>query len=225
MQSQLRLSSFKLFLFLPTEILKELDQIVSETDFHFPTKQTVIQTPGTESSGLSFVIEGKLRLYKTSSAGKQYTVGILSPGSMFGESDSFSMGTHGNYIEVIEDACICSIQKQPFENLLIRFPELTLRILKELSTRLKERDEMLEKLALKDLRGKVLFILAKLSNKFGMDNDGYQKIDLPLTHQELANMIGASREAVSLVLQELSNEGIIVTGWKSIKVNAEKILN
>ncbi|MBP3965052.1 Crp/Fnr family transcriptional regulator [Paenibacillus lignilyticus] len=223
MQSHLRLSSSKLFASLPSEILNELDQLVSITDFHFPKKKTVIQTPGSERNVLSFVIEGKLRLYKTNSSGKQYTVGILSPGSMFGESESFSLGTHGNYIEAIEDVCFCSIPKQSFENLLVKYPELILRILKELSTRLKERDEMLEIISSKDLRGKVLFFLSKLSSKFGIDNDGYQKNDLSITHLELANMIGATREAVSVVLQELSNEGIISTGRNSISIHKEKM--
>lgn len=219
----LRLSSTKLFNSISTELIIKIDQLALESRFQYSTMGSIIQEPGTEKEGLSFVIEGKLRLYKTNSAGKQYTVGILSPGCMFGEIDSFSLGTHGNYIEVIEDTFVCSVYKEPFEQLLDKSPELTKLILNYLSMRLKERDEFLEKIALKDLRGKVLFLLSKLSIKFGIDENGYQKIDLPLTHQELANMIGASREAVSHILQEFSNEGIIVTGRRLIMVNTKKI--
>ncbi|MCM3629105.1 Crp/Fnr family transcriptional regulator [Paenibacillus glycanilyticus] len=223
MQTEWRLSLSKLFASLPSDILNDLDQLASITDFHFPKKKAVIQTPGSEREGLCFLIEGKLRLFKTNSAGKQYTAGILGPGSMFGESDSFSLGTHGNYIEVIEDACFCSIQKQPFEDLLLKYPELIVRILKELSTRLAERDEMLEIISSKNLRDKVLFFITKLSKKISIDNDQFQEIVLSITHQELANMIGASRESVSVVLQELSNDGVIMRGRNSILVHKEKM--
>ncbi|WP_019639457.1 helix-turn-helix domain-containing protein [Paenibacillus fonticola] len=60
----------------------------------------------------------------------------------------------------------------------------------------------MEKLVFRDLRGKVLYFLNRLSKKFGIEENGYRKIDIPLTHQELANMIGATREAVSLTLQD-----------------------
>lgn len=80
----------------------------------------------------------------------------------------------------------------------------------------------MERLALSDLRGKVLFFLTKLSKKFGVDENGYKKIEMPLTHQELANMIGATRESVSLVLQKLSNEGVTINVRKTILVQVEK---
>jgi len=172
---------------------------------------------------LFFVKKGKLRLYKMNPDGKQFTVGILGPGNMFGEIDSFSLGTKGIYIETMEETLICSVLKEHFENFLSTRPLLAMKFLKELSDRLKDRDELLEKLALSDLRGKVLFLLYKLSEQFGIEDEGYLKIDMPLTHQELANMIGATREAVSVTLQELAREGLIVTGRKSIKVQPVRV--
>lgn len=217
------LSNLSLFNSLSPKVLQELDQLTGESDFSPYSAGTVIQAPGNESAKLSFVIEGKIRVYKTNAAGKQYTVGILSGGSMFGESISFALGTHGTYLEVIEDAITCSVQTQAFEDLLLRYPELSVTILNELSSRLKERDELLEQIIRKDLRGKIVFLLSKLSRKFGAEADGYQRINLPLTHQELANMIGATREAVSLILRELASEGLVVTGRKSILVHIEKL--
>ncbi|TJY37662.1 Crp/Fnr family transcriptional regulator, partial [Cohnella pontilimi] len=81
-----------------------------------------------------------------------------------------------------------------------------------------------EKLVFRDLRGKVLYFLNRLSKKFGIEENGYQKIDFPLTHQELANMIGATREAVSLTLQELSNEGILVTSRRMVMIHIGKAM-
>lgn len=140
---------------------------------------------------------------------------------MYGESSSFSFGTNGNYMETMEETTICSIIQDQFEQFLIKRPELALKFLEELSNRIRDRDEVLERLALSDLRGKVLFFLTKLSKKFGVEENGYHRIEIPLTHQELANTIGATRESVSLVLQEFSNEGVIITSRKSIMVQLE----
>ncbi|NQX58027.1 Crp/Fnr family transcriptional regulator [Paenibacillus qinlingensis] len=192
-----------------------------ESNIKSVSKGTLVQTPEDDSNGLFIVIEGRIRLFKTNADGKQYTVGILGSGSMYGESGLFSFGTNGNYMETMEETIVCSIIQDQFEQFLSTRPDLALKFLEELSNRIRDRDEVLEKLALSDLRGKVLFFLTKLSKKFGVEEKGYQRIEIPLTHQELANMIGATRESVSLVLQEFSNEGVIITGRKSIMVQLE----
>lgn len=217
------LSKISIFEALPPEDLEEIDHMAPMTHFNALPKGKMVQIPGEERDGLFFVKKGKLRLYKLNPEGKQFTVGILGRGNMFGEIDSFSLGTQGIYIETMEDTLICSVLKEHFEQFLSNRPLLAMRFLKELSNRLKDRDELLEKLALGDLREKVLYLVMKLSDNFGVEEGGYRKIDIPLTHQELANMIGATRESVTLVLHELSNEGFIQTSRKSIMVNVRKM--
>nr|WP_276316108.1 helix-turn-helix domain-containing protein [Paenibacillus lignilyticus] len=90
--------------------------------------------------------------------------------------------------------------------------------------RLREQDEFVEKLIFRGLRDQVLYFLRTLSKKCSVEENGYLKIDILLTHQELANMVGATREAVSLILRELSNEGIIVTSRRMIKIHLEKAM-
>jgi CRP/FNR family transcriptional regulator, anaerobic regulatory protein len=216
------LSKISIFETLPTEDLEEIDRMAPMTHFNAVSKGTMVQTPGTERDGLFFVKEGKLRLYKINSDGKQFTVGILGKGNMFGEIDSFSLGTKGIYIEAMEETLICSVLKDHFNKFLSQRPLLAMKFLKELSDRLRERDELLEKFALGDLREKVLYLLFKLAEKFGVEDEEYVRIDIPLTHQELANMIGALRESVTLVLHELSEEDFIQTGRMSIRVNIGK---
>lgn len=217
------LSRISIFEALPQEDLEEIDQMAPMTHFNALPGNTIVQTPGDERDGLFFVKKGKLRLYKMNPDGKQFTLGILGPGNMFGEINSFSLGTKGIYIETLEETLICSVLKEHFENFLSTRPLLAMKFLKELSDRLKDRDELLERLAFSDLRGKVLYLLYKLSEQFGVEDGEFLKIDMPLTHQELANMIGATREAVSVTLHELAGEGLIVTGRKSIKVQPGRV--
>ncbi|WP_239565656.1 Crp/Fnr family transcriptional regulator [Paenibacillus sacheonensis] len=220
-----RLSQIKLFESLPAPIIDELERSATESNMITLPKNTIIQTPGSEKKGVFFVIAGKLQFYKTNSAGKQYTVCILSEGGMFGEIESFSLGTSGTYVETMEETVIYSMPNDQLEPLLRKYSELALRFLSEVSTRLRTQDELVEKMVFRDLRGKVLYFLNRLSIKFGVEEDGYRKIDIPLTHQELANMIGATREAVSLAMQQLSSEGIIVSSRRTVMIHVQKTMD
>lgn len=216
------LSRISIFETLPPEDLMELDRMAPMTHFNALPKGTLVQTPDLHRDGLFFVKAGKLRLYKINSEGKQFTVGILGNGNMFGEIDTFSFGTKGLYIETMEETLICSVLKEHFENFLLKRPELAMKFLKEFSNMLRERDELLEKLALGDVRDRVLHLLLKLADQFGIDDDEFVKIDLPLTHQEVANMIGATRESVTVILNELVKEGVLQTGRKTISIEVNK---
>ncbi|WP_274651146.1 Crp/Fnr family transcriptional regulator [Paenibacillus humicola] len=122
------------------------------------------------------------------------------------------------YIEAMESTLVCSMSEAQFERLIVSRPDLALKFLKAVSERLKERDEQLEQLAFNGLRGRILHLLSTLSAKFGIIEDGYALIDLPLTHQEIANMLGATREAVSGIMSALVKEGIVKTSRKSVQL-------
>jgi CRP-like cAMP-binding protein len=213
------LSQISMFEALPMEDLMEIERMAPMSTLR---KNSLIQTPETFREGLYFIKEGKLRLYKINSEGKQFTMGILGEGNVFGEIDSFSLGTRDIFIETIEETLLCSLGKEQFEQFLVDRPQLALKFLKVLSERLKDRDEMLEQLALGDIRDRVLHLLIKLAEQFSVKEGKYHKIDLPLTHQELANMIGSTRESVTVVLNKLTKEDVIRTGRMSIHVRLDK---
>ncbi len=204
------------------EDLIEMEQLTLITTF---PKNTFIQTPETFSEGLYFVKKGKLRLYKVNAQGKQFTSDILNEGNVFGEMDIISFGTRENYIETIEESHICLMNKERFENFLIQRPQFMMTLLKVLSNRIIGMSQLTQNLALGKLHDKVLYALIKLSDQFGLTgNDEYYKIDFPLSHQEIANLVGATREAVTVVLQELVKEEVIKTGFKTIYIHREKLL-
>ncbi|NIK70258.1 MULTISPECIES: Crp/Fnr family transcriptional regulator [unclassified Paenibacillus] len=217
------LSKMSIFDVLTPDDLNELDQITPMKHFNALPKGSIIQKPDTARDGLFFIKEGKVRLYKMTSEGKQFTIVILGKGNVFGEIDTFSFGTKGFYIETMEETLICSVPKQEFENFLAERPLLAMKMLTELSKVLKFKDEMLEKLALGDVRDRILYLLLNLSERFGVEDEGNIRIDLPLTHQDVANMAGATREAVSVILRTLAKNNVIQTGRKSISISPVKV--
>lgn len=215
------LSQFNLLNSLSMEDLIEMEQLTLITTF---PKNTFIQTPETFSEGLYFVKKGKLRLYKVNAQGKQFTSDILNEGNVFGEMDIISFGTRENFIETIEESHICLMNKERFENFLIQRPHFMMTLLKVLSNRVIGMSQLTQNLALGKLHDKVLYALIKLSDQFGLTSDNeYYKIDFPLSHQEIANLVGATREAVTVVLQELVKEDVIKTGFKTIYIHRKAL--
>lgn len=216
------LSQFNLLNSLSMEDLIEMEQLTLITTF---PKNTFIQTPETFSEGLYFVKKGKLRLYKVNAQGKQFTSDILNEGNVFGKMDIISFGTRDNYIETIVESHICLMNRERFEGFLIQRPQFMMTLLKVLSNRIIDMSQLTQNLALGKLHDKVLYALIKLSDQFGLTGDNeYYKIDLPLSHQEIANLVGATREAVTGVLQELVKEEVIKTGFKTIYIHRKKLL-
>ncbi len=214
------LSQIKILKDLSSEDMDYFNQVTEMTKI---PKGTIVQTPFGEHSGIYFVKEGKLRLYRLNEDGKQFTLGIIGSGNSFGHTQLFSLGAHNAYIETIEDVLICLMKDDELEPFLLDRPHLLLNILKNLSLKLEEQDHMLEELALYDLRHRVLFWIRKLAQEFGVDHGYFITIDIALSHQDLANMVGSSRESVSIVLSELATEGIILSERLKISLHRHHI--
>lgn len=216
------LSQFNLLHSLSLEDLIEMDQMTSITTI---PKNTFIQTPDSFSEGLYFVKKGKVRLYKLNADGKQFTLDILSEGNVFGDMDIISLGTRDMYIETIEECDICLMDKNRFEHFLLQHPRFMMNLIKVLSDRISGMSRLAQHLALGNLQDKILYVLIKLSDQFALQSqDEYYKINFPLSHQEIAHLVGATREAVTAALQELVKEKVIKTGFKTIYIHREKLL-
>jgi CRP/FNR family transcriptional regulator len=97
------------------------------------------------------------------------------------------------------------------------------RFMRILSDQLKEKNEMLEKIVLGSVKEKLPFLLLNLSEQFGVLEEDYHRIVLPLTHQEIGNMIGVTRESVTSTINDLVKEELIRTGRKTISIHRELV--
>ncbi|WP_405158111.1 Crp/Fnr family transcriptional regulator [Paenibacillus sp. FSL H8-0283] len=223
MDKILYLSQFDLMSSLSEADLIEMDGMTSITTI---PKNKQIQTPDTFTEGFYFVKRGKVRLYTLNPEGKQFTLDILTEGNVFGEMNGISLGTRAVYIETMEECDICLMNKQRFEQFLIEHPEFMMRLMNVLSERIKRMSELTQTLALGNLHEKVLHNLFRLAEQMGwIEEDEYCRIQLGLTHQEIAWMAGATRESVTIVMQDLVKSGRIRTGFKSVSLHRDEIAN
>lgn len=210
------LSQISLFKMIPNDDLMIIDEMSYMKTL---PKKYMIQRPEQFQKSLYLLKKGKIRLYKIDQDGKQFTLGILGSGNIFGEIESFSLGTRDVYIETLEETLLCTINQELIQQFLLERPKLMLKLLQVLSKRLIESNRMLEHMALGDTKDRLLYLLVKLSEQFGTKKNHKTKIDIKLTHQELAYMIGSTRESVSIMLKELTEQNLVSVNRKSITIN------
>ncbi|WP_339847168.1 Crp/Fnr family transcriptional regulator [Paenibacillus sp. FSL W7-1088] len=221
MDKILYLSQFNLMSSLSEADLIEMDSMTSITTL---ARNTLIQTPDTFAEGFYFVKKGKVRLYTLSEEGKQFTLDILKEGNVFGEMNGISLGTRSVYIETLEECDICLMNRQRFEQFLIEHPEFMMNLMKVLSERIKGMSALTQQLALGNLHDKIMHNLARLADQMGWVEEGeYCRINLVLTHQEIAWMAGATRESVSAALQDLARVDRVRTGFKSVALHRNEL--
>ncbi|KUP04892.1 cAMP-binding protein [Bacillus coahuilensis p1.1.43] len=216
----------KLFLLSQISLLEELPKEellqVERMTLAKPIKKgTFISSPSAPLSALFLLKFGQVRLYRMNSTGKQFTVDILTDGNVFGETSSLTLTDNDLYIEAMTDCYLCVLGKKDFEELLERNPTIALKFISILSQRLTELYSLTEKIALADVKYRILYLLVKLSEKTGIRKKDWQSIKLRLTHQDIANMVGSSRETTSSIMSQLKKEGVIKKGIH-LQVHADK---
>jgi CRP-like cAMP-binding protein len=216
----------KLFLLSQISLLDELPmedlQIIDELSEMKPVKKgTLILSPDNPIEALFFLKKGQVRLFRMNQNGKQFTVDILVDGNIFGESSAMSLTDDQIYAEAMTDTYLCILGKNEFENFIENNPKIAIKFINILSARLKELYSLSEKIALGDVKYRVLYLLLKLSEKTGRRKNEWQTIEMKLTHQDVANMIGSTRETTSAIISQLKKDGFIKKGLR-LSINVEK---
>jgi CRP/FNR family transcriptional regulator len=117
---------------------------------------------------------------------------------------------------------VCTLRDADLERLMRTYPEVAVRMVRILSTRLRELEDLLERLALASVRTRLLHLLVKLAERFGAPDGRLVRLEVELSHQDLADMVGCSRESVTLSLRELAEQGLVRTGRRRLWVDLER---
>ncbi len=166
--------------------------------------------PGDNRSVLYFVMMGRVRLYEILPDGRAITLSILSVNDVFAQSSNQNSYFHDVYAEVMKDSIIACIQESSLETLMEQSPLLASRIIYSFSQQLSQSQILIEGLLGRDVSLRLVNILLKLATEFGIaEANGGVSIDLGLTHQELADMIGSNRVTVTRKLIELQKKNLI----------------
>lgn len=179
-------------------------------------KNTIVLSKGEESDAMYVVVSGRLRVYLDDEHGNELIIRLLGPGDVFGELAMLSGAPRSANVMTTEDCELSVISRLHFMECLAANSQIGFHIIRGLVQRIQEMTEEISTLALLDVYGRVKSTLEKLAQ----EHDG-KRITNRLTHQEMANMVGSSREMVSRILRDLRVGGYISIQGKRIIIEKE----
>jgi CRP/FNR family transcriptional regulator len=162
---------------------------------------------GDQGDRLYVIREGKIKLGRRSSDGRENLVAILGPGEMFGELSLFDPGPRTMTATAVAETQLLGVGHEDLNGLLSGRPEVAKVLLGALAQRLRRTNESLADLVFTDVPGRVAKALLDLSSRFGRPTEEGILVAHDLTQEELAQLVGASRETVNKALADFATRG------------------
>lgn len=171
---------------------------------------------GDRGDSLYVITSGKVKLGRTSADGRESLLSVLGPGEMFGELSLFDPGPRLTSATVVAEAELISLGNTDLRAFLAEHPEVAMQMLAGLAHRLRRTNEGISDLVFTDVPGRVAKALLDLAGRFGRRTDIGIRVSHDLTQEELAQLVGASRETVNKALADFASRGWIILGAKSV---------
>jgi len=190
------------------ESLSPQDRSELESGMHtqnFPKGSSLVNQSDVSNNLLYIVLSGRLKVFMSNEDGREVLLDFLQEGDTFGELSLFDEQPRSATVMTVEDCKIGLFPRAYLFECLQRNPDIAIELLKTVIKRMRNATEQVSSLALLDVYGR---IAKTLTNMVKIQADGKESTD-PLTHQELSTMVGASREMVTRILNDLKKGGYI----------------
>ncbi|MCG5056261.1 MAG: Crp/Fnr family transcriptional regulator [Myxococcales bacterium] len=198
---------------LANEVLERL--ATSAKGETFKARQ-VVYLPGDRSYGVHLIVEGRVKVSKVTRDGKELTLAYRTSGDFFGEACVLDGGPREEMVESMESTATVELVREEFERLMHDAPEFTRRLTLALMQRQRELEAKVEQLIFKDVGSKLAELLLRLGDEHGVAGKRGITLSVKITHQEMANLIGSTRETVSLTLSQFKRKGYIDTEGRRV---------
>jgi CRP-like cAMP-binding protein len=179
-------------------------------------RRQVVYLPGDPGASVFFVNGGRVKISKVTRDGKELTLAYRHGGEVFGELGLIDGGPREEMAEAVDNALITEMALGEFERLLQTYPLLGYRLAKVFALRRRELESAIESLVFKDVSAKLAQLLLRLGDEYGVEDARGTLVALKITHQEMANLIGSTRETVSLTLSQFKRRGLIHTDGRKV---------
>ncbi|MDZ7836324.1 MAG: Crp/Fnr family transcriptional regulator [Alkalibacterium sp.] len=184
---------------------QQMDEIMETVQSQAYEKEELVYRAGDTSNVLTIVNKGSLRVYRLSESGKEQLVRVLKPGEFTGELALFNDTVHENYAEAMEPSSVCMITRESLQELLMKYPSISLKILQELSSRVDQSEQQATRFTTESTEQRLALYLADLLDS----NASSDVVTLPLAKKDLASYIGTTPETVSRKLKVLEELQLI----------------
>ena len=218
-----KLSYIKRFNLLSGMSEQEMQRVAAMTRMTRHRRGDSIYLPGDFSGSIYFLKEGRIKITGLSEDGHEVLLDIIGPGDIFGEAGAIQETARTTAAQALEDALLCEIDRKDFVALLAMYPNMTLHVLKRVGFRLKKVEAKVLSLICKDVPTRLREALVDLID-VDCANTPHPPFKIGLTQQDVANLIGASRQETARALKELRDSGVLELRYRSIIVKAPEKL-
>lgn len=215
MNADLTYSTIKQIPFFSDYSEQDLSSLITTSIIKTLRKNTIIIHESDIAHSLYFILQGSVRVYSENARGKEVTLNELGVGEMFGELAWLSNNKRSASVITKQQVKLLIIQASEFEKFYFDHPETSKSIVSKYAAQISQLSEHLETIVLENIEEKVIWAIKSYAIKSDADT-----WIASVTHKELANLIGASRESVSRAIQDLKASGQISLVGKSICLNA-----
>ncbi len=178
----------------------------------------VVFSEGDAGDRLFVVLDGKVKISRAAADGRENLLAVLGTAEMFGELSLFDPGPRTASVTTITESTLASLDHDDLRPLLIERPAVAVQLLKALAQRLRRTNEAMADLVFTDVPGRVAKALLDLSAKFGVVEGNGTRVRHDLTQEELAQLVGASRETVNKALSEFAHRGWLRIDGRSVLI-------
>jgi len=195
---------------------EELSRLLSVARPELVLASAIIVPQSTPVESLLVITSGTAKVVMTGAAGREVTLEMLRPGDLIAETALLDGSPTTASVVALTDVQLLALPRHEVVQLLGRYPQLTLSLLSEMANRMRRAEETIFALALQDIEERVCRMLVRLArDERSPDHQGGLLMRRP-TQQELANMVGATRESVSRCLTALARKGLAVCQGRSM---------
>ncbi len=202
-------------------VLNEVEkQIIREagSTVHYP-KGHVIFAAGDISDRVFLLESGWVKIYRLSADGKRVTVGRMrSPGELMGLAETLLEVERTCYAGAMSNVSMVVLRKSQFEELMAQHPFLAIKVSKLLAVRMREAEGIIHEMVCWQAPGRLALMLIKMGERCGQPTKDGIILDVQLTHEEIASMVGTSRQTVTSLLNTFKQEKSITYEGRTIRI-------
>ncbi len=209
------LKQIKLFDGLSWKELRHMQQI---TKMETCDKGQLLYLPGNSSDAVYLLKKGRVKISRVNDAGREVLLTILEPGEIFGEVGAVTREPRETLVQALEKSLVCKIRREDFDQYLHKYPHVGGRIIKLMGARLRTIESRIGELVFKSAPARLATVLLNLAETMGQPEDRGIRLQARLTHQNLASLIGTSRETASTLISRFSQRGLLMQDHRHIVI-------
>lgn len=179
-----------------------------------------VYMPKDSSDGILLVATGRVKICHMTPEGKQSILGFVDPGEIFGELALLDNGQRENSAQAAEKTTLVMIPRSELLSVVQKYPSIVLGVTKLIGMRRQRVERRLRNLLFRSNRDRLIHLLLELAEKYGQPGENGIQLQIRLSHQEMASIIGSTRETVTVVLGQLQSEKLLTIARRRILLHS-----